>query len=136
MEFDTIVAPAHWADYLINGDASELDAWERRAADTWLRREGVRIVGAVEYADPWFSWQARLFVPELDCEACAMLDYVCKPHVRLDNPQTHFASFTEFFKYFNFYNWKIAVNAVHEYNSNRIGIFEFVGNAIEVRYYD
>lgn len=39
-----IVAPAAWASYLVNGDASGLSAEEKAQADAWLEREGVRIV--------------------------------------------------------------------------------------------
>lgn len=80
IRFDTIAGPAHWASYLVNGDASGLEPREAALADAWLAREGVRVVGVAD-AEAWFSWSARLYAPELDCDGCAMLDYVCAMYV-------------------------------------------------------
>lgn len=71
----SIPAPAAWASYLVNGDASGLTPEERAQADAWLAREGVRIVGTEPDAEPYFSWAARILVPELDCTGAEMLDY-------------------------------------------------------------
>lgn len=69
-----IVAPAHWAPYLIYG-AGFLSPGERVRADLWLARERVRIVGLEPGAEPYFSWAGRLLVPELGVDGFTALDY-------------------------------------------------------------
>lgn len=78
-----IVAPAAWASYLINGDASGLEPGEREKADAWLQREGVEIVGTEPNAEPYFSNGGRLLVPELDCSGFTALDYRAR-EIRLE----------------------------------------------------
>lgn len=97
---DTIVGPAHWHNYLVMGDASDLEPGEAAIADAWLAREGVRVIRAVPYADAWFSYQVATFAPELDCLGCAMLDYVCEPVTR-PNLKTKFRNYIELIKYCN-----------------------------------
>jgi hypothetical protein len=70
-----IVAPAAWASYLINGDASGLSRLELTAAQAWLRREGVRIVGIEPGAESYFCAAGRVHVPELDADGFDALDY-------------------------------------------------------------
>lgn len=43
MSFDVVKhkAPAYWASYLINGDASGLDDAEARECDAWIARIGL-----------------------------------------------------------------------------------------------
>lgn len=49
-----VTAPAHWASYLINGDASGLETAEVLACDRWLASIGL---GApVSCADAGFCW--------------------------------------------------------------------------------
>jgi hypothetical protein len=38
IDIDTVEAPAHWATYLINGDASGMAEDDIRAADTWRKQ--------------------------------------------------------------------------------------------------
>jgi hypothetical protein len=74
MLFDQITGPAHWASYLVNGDASGLLDDEKAKADAWLEREGVAyVVGCSDNAH--FTWHMRLYAPELDCEGGDVLDY-------------------------------------------------------------
>ena len=37
MNVHTYTAPSHWADYLINGDCSGMDARDKRACDNWAK---------------------------------------------------------------------------------------------------
>ncbi len=56
-ETDTRRAPAHWASYIFNADASGLDADDADACDRWvagLVEQGWRITGTEE-AEPWFA---------------------------------------------------------------------------------
>lgn len=39
IETTTAWAPDHWASYLVNGDASGLDAHDKALADSWLARQ-------------------------------------------------------------------------------------------------
>ena len=57
IHFDEIVAPSHWASYLINADASGYDDAEIKAADA--RFAGWHVVDVND--DEWFSWNADLF---------------------------------------------------------------------------
>lgn len=119
---DTIVGPAHWHDYLIHGDASDLEPGEAAIADAWLAHEGVRVTAVVPYADPWFSWSARIHVPELDCEGCAMYDYYCINLKAETNMQKVFKSFTEIIAYFNLIGWNVTRNRCINADGNIVGI--------------
>lgn len=70
-----IVGPAHWASFLINGDASGLSPEERDMADAWLARERVRIIGTEPGAEPYFTWSAAVHCPELGVAGMEALDY-------------------------------------------------------------
>jgi len=75
-----ITAPAAWASYLVNGDASGLSDEERAQADAWLEREGVRIVDVErdengEPLDPYFTWHMDVHAPELGFAGASALDY-------------------------------------------------------------
>lgn len=50
-----IVAPSHWASYLINGDDSGLEPDEKAACDAWIKREGVGL--PVDCRDAGFRWR-------------------------------------------------------------------------------
>lgn len=81
--FTHIVGPAHWCSYLVNGDASGLTPDEKARADAWLKREGVRVVDVErtdngEVCEPWFSWNAAMYAPELGLPGANMLDYRCE----------------------------------------------------------
>ena len=54
--FDQIDAPAHWASYLINADATGIDDADAKAADRYFK--GYYVVDVSE--DTWFSWSADL----------------------------------------------------------------------------
>ena len=54
--FDQIDAPAHWASYLINADATGIDDADAKAADRYFK--GFYVVDVSE--DTWFSWSADL----------------------------------------------------------------------------
>lgn len=76
-KFDTVAGPAHWASYLVNGDASGLEPHDRAMCDAWQASLDLRIVGIVD-AEPWFTWAAKVYCPQLDTNGCAMLEYVCE----------------------------------------------------------
>lgn len=56
LKFDEIIAPSHWASYLINNDASGIDANEVAAADR--RFAGYHVVSCDD--EDWFTWSADL----------------------------------------------------------------------------
>lgn len=71
METTTATAPAYWAPYLINGDASGMTNTEVHWADTWvahLAEDGWRIVsadGEAEFrhgCDALFKWNGDVLV--------------------------------------------------------------------------
>lgn len=64
----TITGPAHWASYLVDGDASDL-----AQSDAWRKREGFREVLGIANDEPHFTWSMRLYAPELDCD---VTDYI------------------------------------------------------------
>lgn len=70
-----IVAPAHWASYLVNGDASGLEPHELAQAQEWLRREGVRIIGTEPGAEPYFTKALHVYAPECGVSGGMVLDY-------------------------------------------------------------
>lgn len=79
----TIPAPAYWASYLVNNDPSGLSREEKMQADAWLAREQVRILDTARSddgagAEPYFSKGWRLLVPEADCDAGDLLDYIAE----------------------------------------------------------
>lgn len=51
----TATAPSVWASYLINGDASGLEAWEAKQCDAWL--EGAGNGAPIDCRDAGFIWQ-------------------------------------------------------------------------------
>lgn len=53
---DYIDAPAYWASYLINADASGIDDADAKAADMYFKGYSVLDVSD----DTWFSWSADL----------------------------------------------------------------------------
>lgn len=76
VQFDTITAPAAWAAYFINGDASGLSEEEKAQADAWCTREGVARSDFVSCDDaPRFTWSLRLYAPELGASGGDVLDY-------------------------------------------------------------
>lgn len=55
--FDQIDAPAHWASYLVNADATGIDDADAKAADRYFK--GFCVVDVSE--DTWFSGCADLY---------------------------------------------------------------------------
>jgi hypothetical protein len=59
MQFDKLIGAAHWASYLINGDASGLTDEEIALADKWLvANEVLDVVDCDE--EPRFTWNYDL----------------------------------------------------------------------------
>lgn len=54
METTTRILPAYWASYLINNDASGLDAGEQAKIDAWLAVNGLPM--PVTCGESHFSW--------------------------------------------------------------------------------
>ena len=50
-----LIAPSCWASYLINGDASGIDAEDVAACDAWVAREGLGL--PVDCEDAGFCWR-------------------------------------------------------------------------------
>lgn len=60
MEFVKRKMPAHWASYLINGDASSLEPGERERVDAYLEKSEIEEV--IDCADEaHFSWSYDLY---------------------------------------------------------------------------
>lgn len=79
IQFDTVTLPAYWATALVNNDWSGLNADEAdmcRAAIERLKTAGYQIVSTVDDAEPYFTWQYRLYCPEANCSGGDVLDYV------------------------------------------------------------
>lgn len=51
--YTTVVLPAYWATYLINGDASGLDDSEKAVCDMWLARN--HDLYFVDCSEPYFA---------------------------------------------------------------------------------
>ena len=76
MTIMTITLPAHWAPYLINGDASGLDDGEQAIVDRAIERECGREWTIVSCDDEdRFTWSYALYNPEADCAGGSVLDY-------------------------------------------------------------
>lgn len=77
MNFETVTAPAYWASYLVNGDASGISGDEQARADAWRKREGV--LNVVSCADESrFTRMYQLYDPLAECSAGDVLDYTCE----------------------------------------------------------
>lgn len=72
----TLIAPEHWASYLINGDASGLEAGDVERVSAWLERERVLNVLTIE-GEPYYTQRLDLHCPEANALAGSVLDYVC-----------------------------------------------------------
>jgi hypothetical protein len=73
-ECDTFEAPAHWAPYLINGDASGLDDGESDRIAAYLAQElpaGAHVVSCAD--ESRFTWSYRLFGG--DAEGGSVLEF-------------------------------------------------------------
>jgi hypothetical protein len=75
-EVRKILGAAHWASYLINGDASGLMPEEKELCDAWLARElgsGEDIVSCED--ESHFSWNYGLYTGA-DCAGGDLLEYM------------------------------------------------------------
>jgi hypothetical protein len=61
MESKIVRGAAHWASYLINGDASGLTELERIQADAWCDRELEDGEQVVDCGEPYFSWSFGMY---------------------------------------------------------------------------
>lgn len=75
-------APAYWASYLVNGDASGLDAREIALADQWQAKQAPAYVVDVARdrfgcgAAPYFSWHYGAIAGDDSCTGGELLDYI------------------------------------------------------------
>lgn len=66
-------APAYWASYLINGDASGLEPEEKKAADAWIERQGMGCPYSIEGED-FFAWRHDA-MPEIGGKGATVCEY-------------------------------------------------------------
>jgi len=83
MTFETFTAPAYWACYLINGDASGMKDNEIKQADDWQRSNNIHIIDVVrdetgEAEEPRFSGDVPFYAPQVDFKGGDVIDYVCE----------------------------------------------------------
>lgn len=72
---DTCEAPASWASYLVNGDASGLEDDEQAAADAWLAALRPWYVVSTE-GEPRFSHRVKVHAPQVSYDAGDLLTYI------------------------------------------------------------
>jgi hypothetical protein len=77
IQFETITGPAYWASYLINNDASGIEADEKARADAWIKRNNVANVVDCE-EESRFTNHYQLYDPLADCTGGDVLDYTCE----------------------------------------------------------
>jgi hypothetical protein len=79
-----LTAPSYWASYLINGDASGLNAVEKLACEDWRKNEGIFEV--LDCEDAGFIWRhdAERFALACDCQTCAVV---------VDDPRDRFVGY-------------------------------------------
>ena len=86
VDIDTVTGPAHWASYLVNGDASGLEPHEIEAADRWhasLAPHSVVDTARNEHGEgdePRFSWNFRLHGG--DADGGDVIDYITHAPLR------------------------------------------------------
>lgn len=68
-----LTAPSYWASYLVNSDASGLNAVEKLACDNWLKTN--EIFAVLDAVDAGFCWShdASEFALAGDCQT-----YTCE----------------------------------------------------------
>lgn len=71
-----VTGPDFAASYLINGDASSLDADDIKRIDAWLDREEIAYV-VCEDGEPRFTWSYGLYFPEAHCAGGSVVQYLC-----------------------------------------------------------
>ena len=76
IEVNTIIGPAHWASYLINGDDSGLELREVAQCDAWLERENAGYVVSCS-EEAYFTQSLSLHCPEAGFQAGEVLEYQC-----------------------------------------------------------
>lgn len=69
-ETDKRTAPAYWASYLINGDASGITDEDKAQADDWTARlsEGGWYVVSTTDEEAWFAWYNDALPGRLGCD--------------------------------------------------------------------
>ena len=77
-QLQNITGPDWAASYLINGDASSLEADDVAAIEAWLEREGVAQVVYVTDDEPRFTWSYAMYFPEGNCAGGNVVEYVCE----------------------------------------------------------
>lgn len=83
IETTTITAPAYWASYLINNDATGLTKAEQAACDRWCQQKGPwRIVSTRDQAEPYFTWSFQDYGGSE--KGGEVLDYVAHMDVALE----------------------------------------------------
>lgn len=71
MKTFTLIAPAFWAQYLINGEDTDLSGSDTAACDAWLTRQGLNPpVSCSE--DMWFAYQHSAMN---ECKATSVCEY-------------------------------------------------------------
>lgn len=88
VKFITVTGAAHWASYLVNGDASGLDTRERWEADQWTKRNGIEVCdvardAAGEGEESRFTWSYQVHCPDSEARGGSVVDYIGAPYPRL-----------------------------------------------------
>lgn len=74
LEPATIQGSAHWASYLVNGDASGLTDSELAVCDAWLVQNALEHAPIVDCGEPYFSWSYGLHT-SADCQGGDLVEY-------------------------------------------------------------
>lgn len=75
MQVETFAGAAHWAPYLINGDASGLDARDVALCDAWHAGLAPFYVVSDTGEEPRFTWFYALHTGDT-CSGGSVVDYV------------------------------------------------------------
>ena len=68
MKTETFTAPAHWACYFINDDASGMDDADIRAADEWIESLGFGAPVGVSEEPEFLHWHDARWAMPLACD--------------------------------------------------------------------
>jgi len=68
-----LTAPSFWASYLINGDASGLNAAEKLACDDWIKCQAIGYPASCEDAGFVRIHDANVFAFPCDCQTYTFL---------------------------------------------------------------
>ena len=79
----TATAPAYWASYLVNGDASGLDDHEKALADEWIANQAPwYVVDMTRNEESRFTWSYSLYGGGGDAKGGDVCDYVLHRQTR------------------------------------------------------